>query len=154
MEQDSSDKKEFIIVCMIGGAESGQRFTMWPHHITLLPWFEAVDVHEVIKAVGSGIEKFGSVDTETTERAYLGLRKQPVILVENTDKLQTLHNKLLGTIQQNGWPIKGRWVGDLFKPHITQKMGKDYQGKVKIDEIYIVESQAQGYRQIVGRIEL
>lgn len=147
---------EFLAVYMVDAVEVGDRFTMWPLHLTLLPWFEAPSVKDVahqFEGATRGIQPF---EVTVGARGYLGrFRDVPVRLVHNTVQLQDLHEKLLLTALDRSWRLQGRYTGKYFKPHITQKAGRDAaEGTLLIDSVYIAERQPQGYREIVGKVEL
>ncbi len=145
---------EFLAVHMVDPAKVGDRFTMWPLHMTLLPWFEAPDVSSVLTAFRARLEHVAPLEVSVASRAYFGQRKLPVKLVHRTAALQQLHEILLQAVLENGWPLQGRYTGEHFKPHVTQKAGRDATGMLVVDAVYIAERQSQGYREIVGKIAL
>jgi 2'-5' RNA ligase len=146
--------KEFVIVNMLEPIGIGTRFAMWPLHMTLLPWFNAPDVETVKQQIELALSDFQPFEVEVGQREHFGQRKLPVMLIKNTPKLQALHETLLKVINVNGWDLPGRYTGEHFKPHVTHKAGRDASGTLKIDSVYIAEKQSQGYREIVGKIEL
>jgi 2'-5' RNA ligase len=127
---------------------------MWSLHMTLLPWFTAPDAESVLVELKRRLTRYEPVEVEVGDRVYFGQRKLPAKLINNTPKLQSLHDTLLRMITDNSWQLEGRYTGANFRPHVTRKKGQDAEGKFTIDAVYIVEKQAQGYREIVGRIEL
>lgn len=147
--------REFVIAYMVDTAEIGQRFTMWPLHMTLMPWFEAPGVRIVEQKLLEKLKDVPGFDVVVGERSSLGVHKRlPVMLITHTPELQRLHEKILETVKENNWQLKGRYTGELFKPHITQKAGRDASGTLHIERLYIVEAQPQNYRQAVGKVEL
>lgn len=144
--------REFVIVYMVDEVEVGARFAMWPLHITLLPWFDAPGVDLVINELSKIL--YGIAVT-TGDNTHFGSDKRlAVTLINNTSELQTLHEKLLEMVQKKDWNLQGRYTGKLFKPHVTQKAGRSTQGKLLIDALHIVEKQGQGYRRVIGKVDL
>lgn len=145
---------EFVAVHMIDPAKLGDRFTMWPLHMTLLPWFDAPDIAQLLTAFRDGLKHVAPFEVAVGSREYFGQRKLPVRLVAKTTALQGLHEALLSVVQAHDWNLQGRYTGDQFKPHVTQKAGRDASGTLLVDAVYIAERQPQGYREIVGKIDL
>lgn len=147
--------REFVIAYMVEPVDVGVRFTMWPLHMTLLPWFEAPDAETVQHELTKKLAATRAFDVSVGERTSFGVTKRlPVMLIKPDAKLQALHDKLLEMTAANSWPLQGRYTGTSFKPHVTQKTGKDAEGLLHIDELAIVEAQPQNYRQMVGKVGL
>lgn len=146
---------EYVIVCMVDPAQVGDRFTMWPLHITLLPWFDAPDVQTVKEVVEQKLQGFRPFTVSVGKRSSFGVDKRlPVMLIQPSHKLQDLHDTLLTAVQEQGWELHGRYTGSHFVPHVTQKAGRDASGDIQIETLHIAEKQSQGYRQIVGELQL
>lgn len=140
---------------MVDPVKVGQRFTLWPLHVTLLPWFEAPDGKAVEACVRVATNSTRPCSVSTTERGYYGLKGNlPVMKLEITSQLQTLHKTLLSAVEEQGWEVKGRYIGNNYTPHITQKAGRGFEGELNIDTIHIAEAQSQGYRQIIAEVKL
>jgi 2'-5' RNA ligase len=146
-------QREFLFVYLLEPLEAGVQFTTWPLHLTLLPWFEAPELEVVIDEIRESLQSSGPVVTQIGEKAYFGQRRLEVRLIENTPQLQKLHEDLLGVINKNNWPVKGRYTGQYFKPHITSKRGTEAQGTITIDRLYVFESLPQSYRKLQAVIE-
>lgn len=139
---------------MLDSVSVGERFTMWPLHMTILPWFSAPNIETVIAHTRDVVVNLKPFKVQVGQRAYFGQRKLPVKLIDNSHELQDLHERLLGMVNDNGWEIKGRYTGPNFRPHVTQKAGRDAGGELLINKIHIAEAQPQNYREIVGTIDL
>ncbi len=150
------NNRDFVLVHILEPVKIGLRFTSWPLHITLLPWFSASDYDELQKQLKKLLISHQKFSVETGERAYFGYQgKLPVTLIEPNDKLQQLHEELLKLVEANNWNLEGRYVGSQYRPHVTQQVGKDAEDSpVVIDKVTIVEKLAQGYRQVVGDVGL
>ena len=146
--------KEYILVFMLESAPIGARFTMWSLHMTLLPWFNAPDFELVFAKLKQKLERFEPFEIEAGGPSQMGHRNLPAKLINNSPKLQSLHDALLRMIDENDWDLQGRYTGQHFKPHVTRKKGMDANGKYLLDAVYIVEKQSQGYREIVGKVDL
>lgn len=122
--------------------------------MTLLPWFEAPGlepVEKVVQQIAAQQEPFAA---QVGERTYFGARKLPVMKIDNMPQLQALHEALLGAVEQQGWPMQGRYTGQQFSPHVTQKAGRDVRGELQIDALHIAEALPQGYRRLVSQVAL
>lgn len=150
-----SSSRDFVIVVMLEPQKVGFRFNLWPLHITLLPWFSAPDVTAVEEACSEVVDEFKPFTVRAGERAYFGAgRRLAVKLIEDSGQLKNLHKKLLSAVTEKGWEVPGRYTGDQFKPHVTQKRGRDAEGEIEIRKIYIVERLEQGYRKVVSQVEV
>ena len=150
----SKASKEFVITAMLEPIEVGTQFTMWPLHITLLPWFNAPNIEIVQKNLEAIVKSRKSFQVTVGDIAYFGQRKLPVKLIQNTSELQRLHNDLVLMTSKNKWELPGRYVGDYFKPHVTNKAGREAKGTVVIDALYVFEKLGQGYRKTVAKVGL
>lgn len=146
---------DYLAVCMLEPIEVGTQFTQWPLHMTIVPWFKAPDltaVEEKLKPIAAEHRPF---DVEVGERAYFGPRgKLPVMRIENIPELQSLHEDILRAVTESGWHMEGRYTGQHYTPHVTQKGGSDAQGKLHFENFYIAEALPQGYRKIIAKLEL
>jgi 2'-5' RNA ligase len=149
----SNNSGEFVVVCMRQAIAVGTRFTQWPLHLTLVPWFTAPDIETVQAALEPVLRLTSPFTVDVGDRAYFGQRKLPVKLLKPSPQLHALHGLLLSKLEEQGWPITGRYTGQHYKPHITQKAGLDAEGEFVIGAVYIAKALPQNYRQIVARLE-
>jgi 2'-5' RNA ligase len=153
VNESNNNPEEFVIVCLWEPIGIGTRFTQWPLHITLMPWFTAPDVTTVKAVLTPAVSLLSPFWVEVGEQDYFGQRKLPVKLIRHNAKLQALHGLLLSKLEEQAWPITGRYTGQHFRPHVTRKAGIDAEGRLLIDAIYIAQALPQNYRQIVARLE-
>lgn len=139
---------------MVEPAEVGMQFTRWPLHMTIVPWFTAENLNDVENAISPTVARHEPFALKVGERAYYGIKKLAVKLVVNTPKLQQLHDDIQDTIIKEKWPLNGRFTGVNFSPHVTQKDGRDADGIIIVDKLYIAEALPQGYRKLVSVMEL
>lgn len=146
--------RQLMFVYMLEPLESNKRFTQWPLHVTLLPWFETDDIETVKAELRQVAASTPAMNLKTTERAHFGARRLPVMLIEDSRDLRDLHEKLLDITVRYGWELEGRYTGDNYLPHVTQKGGRDAPEEFRLDSLYLVESLAMGYRQVLDRVNL
>jgi 2'-5' RNA ligase len=147
--------RDFLVVCMLAPIEVGTQFTQWPLHMTLVPWFKASDEKTVQEIVQNATSVHHPFSVTIGERAYFGpAGKLPVLKIVNTPDLQSLHESVLQAVKDAGLQIEGRYTGDNYSPHVTQQAGKDAEGVLQFDCVYIAEALPQGYRKIVAKLEL
>ena len=144
------------MVLMLDAHPVGFRFNMWPLHITLLPWFSAPNLSQVEEICADVASTMPSFTVEVGERAYFGgpKRKLAVMKIKEHHKLNQLHYLLRQQVLENEWELMGRYTGERYTPHVTQKRGVDAEGEIRVNEIYIVEGLEQGYRKIVSKVAL
>ncbi len=148
---------DLILVHMLESQEEGSYFDRkrWPLHITLLPWFEAPDLEMVRAKLTAKLKGIKSFEVTVGERSFHGDYKgRPVMEINNSPQLQHLHETLLSVIQENQWPLQGRYTSKLYSPHVTQKAGRDAAGTLHIAAVYIAEKLPMGYRQLVAKVGL
>lgn len=131
-----------------------ERFTTWPLHLTVVPWFEAPNVNAVSQALRPILARFQPFKVNSGPMAYFGSKKRTVTLIEPNTNLQRLHNELLSAVLAQGWQLKGRYTGEQFKPHITHKQGRAPASELIIDYLWLVEALPQMYRRRVGQLRL
>ena len=151
---ESKDSHEFVLVHMLEPVELGTQFTMWPLHMTLLPWFNAPSAEVVRKELVRALEAIKSLSLKIGEKEFFGQRKLPVRLVVNTSELQNLHSALLKMVDENGWNLQGRYTGGHFKPHVTNKSGKQAEDELRVYSVYVFEKMPHGYRKAVAKVDL
>ena len=145
---------EFVVVHLLDEHQVSDRFTSWPLHVTLLPPFQAETISDVKTALGDITEASQAVAVQVGEFAQFGAKRIAQKLIPNPELL-SLHHKLLQAARLQGWQMDGRYIGDYYTPHITRKLGRDYDGThFIIDKLAVVESLGQGYRQVVAELPL
>lgn len=145
---------EFVVAHILDDYQVGDRFSMWPLHVTVLPPFEAPDLGTVVSVFDPIAREVPPVQLQVGERARFGAKILVQKLIPNPE-LTSLHTKLLQAGEQAGWKIAGRYTGQHYTPHITEKAGRSYGGKPFIlDKLCIVEGIGQGYRVIRHELEL
>ncbi len=149
-----SSNHDFVIVATVEPQDVGLRFSEWPLHITLVPWFSAPGIETVKQICESAVTGIKQFSVTVGQREYFGQRKLPVKLIEPNPRIVELHMKLLQSINHQGWDVPGRYTGNQFRPHVTRHHGKDAEGSVLITDMYIVERLSQGYREIKAKIGL
>ncbi|MDQ3065213.1 MAG: 2'-5' RNA ligase family protein [bacterium] len=144
--------KEFVIAHILDDVETGDRFTLWPLHVTILPPFQADNKEQVVDAVEQTIKSSAPINVQLGEFAQFGAKRIVRKLIINPE-LQSLHDKLLQLANLQGWDVPQKYVGRYYTPHITRKAERDYIGEnFTMSELCIVEALPQGYRQIVKKL--
>lgn len=127
---------------------------MWPLHVTVLPPFEAPGLEAVSKVIKSIVLSEEPIQLQVGGQAKFG-GKLLVQKIIPSPELASLHTKLLQAGESAGWNIKGRYLGNHYTPHITQKAGRSFSGAgFLLDTLSIVEDIGQGYRVIRSGLRL
>ncbi|MDB5164751.1 MAG: hypothetical protein JWL89_377 [Candidatus Saccharibacteria bacterium] len=137
----------------------GDRFTEWPLHVTIVPWFRlALESEDLAKEL---------------EQALAGIKSFQVVLVGASQfghsKGKTAHLVQLPTsfiqieqIVRDGLKRHGAWLVDEttrlrrdYRPHVTNQKSEQTQmgATFMCDRLYIVE-QKGGYKEVVATVEL
>ncbi len=145
---------EFVVAHILDDHRAGDRFTMWPLHVTVLPPFEAPGLESVSEFIEPIVRSEEPIQLQVGERAKFG----PKLLVQKivpSPELASLHTKLLQAGESAGWNIMGRYTGNHYTPHITQKAGRSFEAAAfLLDRLSIVENIGQGYRVIHRDLKL
>lgn len=145
---------EFVVAHVLDDYRLGDRFSMWPLHVTILPPFEAANLEGVDLLVKSIASKKAPMQLQVNDKTSFSSRVKVQKLVPSRE-LQDLHLSLLEAVEARGWHINGRYIGAHYTPHITEKSGRSYDRvSFTLDSLAIVENIGQGYRVIRSAIKL
>jgi 2'-5' RNA ligase len=140
---------DFVIAVILDDFKIGDRFTMWPLHITILPPFSAPSLETVAQTIKPIVKYTEPIHIQIGEFAKFG-RDRTAQKIFPSSELQRLHEKILAAGEQAGWKIAGRYTGSYFTPHITTKAGRSYdKADFDITEIVIVGLLPQNYRELL-----
>lgn len=150
-------EKEFIIVSRIDKKTPLDRHI--PLHMTALPWFVSglAPEHVVreLKVVGQSLRP---VTTRATDEALFGPEQDiPVVRLERTPELLSLHLGLVALMRNVEGELDTRWVGaDNWNPHVThQPESRLHSGDiVQITDLDLITKRPDGMRELVARVEL
>ena len=141
------------ILVAILDEDAPRRFTRWPHHITVLPWFKANT--EALTSLESIAAKFLPVAAEIGNTAMFGARNDiPVRLVES-EALKDMHRAMLanhtGVLGLNN----SRYSHEAYVPHITLSGHNDPEpGRVIISSLSLVRGVGKKpHKRIVKQFE-
>lgn len=135
----------YIIVLKIEDMEVGGVYN-FELHCTLVLWFRTTaDRQEVEHACSSAASKAKPITLKATERAYFGEKRDlEVQLVERTNELGKLHNKLLDELEKlpDFLLLEPQYSRDNWRPHGTaQKHNALESGQSVItDSLYLIEA--------------
>lgn len=149
---------KYIVVFMLDKPVTGERFTKWPLHITLKPWFQCADSTEkVINQLGELAKNTKSFKVRTGERAMYGPEFDvPVRLVEKTSELAELHARICYLLTKNKCHSENEeYSRENYSPHITVRGDRNIEEAVDVtmDSFDIVENLDDGHmgRRVVKR---
>lgn len=145
---------EFVVAHITDEHQVGERFSMWPLHVTVVPPFEASSLEEVSETVELIGQMISPIQLQIGDAAKFGQGRLVQKLVPSPELTQ-LHKKLIDAGEKQGWNISGHYVGNYYTPHITQKKGRSFTGSEFIlNSLSVVENIGQGYRVIREEISL
>ncbi len=135
------------------------RFSEWPLHLTLAPWFniDNVDLPKFIDLLDNLFDQSGPLMIRLKDKQWFGHNREvPVMIVDDNERLIKLHESLLSGINQIGRIIATDHTGNNYRPHITLKDNHKLTSGRKFDlnKIYIVSGQNNCLRQIVQVINM
>lgn len=130
MAKDYDDKHRYMVAHFIGEVKTGDRFDPWPRHITLHPWFNAIEVSALHKFLLARdiIERYPIDRTEHKlgEVALFGPEGEVRVrkLVHSSAGLGFIHGVLVTCLNEFG--ADPTWMGGAFNPHESEVDGVDY----------------------------
>jgi 2'-5' RNA ligase len=134
--------KEYMFAYLLDAHHPGDTFTVWPLHITLLPWFKLdVPLDEFKTELQRILNTTKSVSVKVGSERQFGRRS--VNLIESSAGLLALHELLLDYAKNNGeFTVNKQLVGEQFNPHITKNFGKNLAtGKlVNVNRVYLISA--------------
>ncbi len=148
-----------LVCAFLENRETGETFTDWPLHITIVPWFRTEVTSDVLaeemQAAMRDIEPFEAVAGGEAGFGYKGQKLVNLILTPSSleDIEKAVREVLHG---HNAWMVdETTKIRRVFRPHVTKNTsGRVYEGDVfPINSIYIIEQ--KGVRkEITGKISL
>lgn len=111
---------------------SDEPFSVWPLHITLMPWFSAEDEAELTKSLQQDIAKLRVIEVKIGRKTWFGY-DLPVRLIEPKTELRRLHNALLIAVKRAGGELRAKtYTGVKYAPHITVRGQRTIEGGHKL----------------------
>lgn len=144
---DSTHK--YIVVYMLDKPALGERFTKWPLHLTLKPWFQcAGSTEEVINQLGELAKGTKPFMVRTGKTAMYGPEFDvPVRLVEKTPELAEFHARICYLLTKNKCRSENEeYSRENYSPHITIRGDRHISEgtEVLVSSIDIVENLSDG----------
>lgn len=108
-------------------------FSIWPLHITLVPWFSAENETELVSSLRSQIpRKIGMIQGKVGRKTWFGY-DLPVRLMEPKEDFQRLHSALILAVKRAGGELRAKtYTGVRFTPHITVRGQRTIEGGHKL----------------------
>lgn len=152
-------KNKFVLVHMLDFVRPGFTFerTAWPLHVTFLPWFTVDNQPELEQAITKTLKRVKPFSAKVNGEKMFGAKRDiPVNILVPGRKLQSLHERLLLTIESEGGELEGRrYVGDKFRPHVTHYMARRRKtGEVlNVDSIHLVKLIDPRHCEVIRRFK-
>lgn len=142
-----------LLAClMMESVQRQERFRAWPLHLTLVPWFEVrshnlLNLINSIEEVAKNLPRF-KLTADGTD--YFDSRVK-VTIVKPNESLIKLHQQLLNALNScDAKLISDKYVGEHFKPHITNRGEKGPpRREIQCRRLYLVGKCENGDRQVV-----
>jgi len=145
---------EFVVAHILDDHQIGDRFTIWPLHVTILPPFDAPSIESVTGVVEAVALAAEPINLHVGDRAKFSSKTLVQKLIPSPE-LMSLHTKVLQAGEAEGWQITGRYIGKHYTPHITERAGRSYiDATFILDSLSVVENIGQGYRVIRSEVVL
>ncbi len=147
-----------LLAClMLERVSPQQRFSIWPLHLTIVPWFEigGNSLSEFITRLDELVASFSSIRLVTGDTAYFGPHRVKVTLIVPSQELSNLHQKLLSIIRESGGQLlKDNHRSRDFRPHVTNRGARGPSRKeITCRQMQIVAKLADSNeRQIVQKL--
>jgi 2'-5' RNA ligase len=147
-----------LLAClMLERVSPQQRFSIWPLHLTIVPWFEigGNSLSEFITQLEALVASFSPIRLATGDTAYFGPNRVKVTLIVPSQELSILHKKLFSIICENGGRLlKDNHIPNDFQPHVTNRGARGPSRKeITCRQMQIVAKIADSNeRQIVQKL--
>jgi 2'-5' RNA ligase len=145
-----------LLCLFVEDKRSGDTFSEWPLHLTLVPWFRTdVRSEDLGRKLRERLGKLKPFDVIIEGEANFGARRRLVSLVAEPTLLHTVEHEARDLLHE-----VGAWMVDettkkrrQFRPHVTaQKSGRLHVGdSFSCGSIYIV-GQLGGRKEIMEKI--
>lgn len=130
-----------------------------PLHLTVLHWFLSdMSRSEIEAQFIQTTQRLQPAITHATKEDLFGPDHDiPVMRIERTPELLTLHLALETMTRQLGAVLTEKWVGTQnWNPHVTHQSEARLQtgDEVHITDLDLITKQADGMRKMLARVEL
>lgn len=124
--------QKYTIVQLLKDLPDGYEYSMkdWPLHVTLADIF-AIDGKwsDVLEDLGKNLYAEKAFSSRVTERDLFGEnRSVKVKLLENSDELQSFHEKIISILEKHGAKFNSpQHTRAGFRPHVTDQVEQGVQ---------------------------
>ncbi len=148
-----------LICVFIDPPELGSRFTNWPLHITIIPWFRVgVLTIELTEDIQKKLRTYPSFNAIIAGDAHFGhQRKKLVSLIQLPSPLVAIESKLRQMLRShNAWLVdETTKTAFAYRPHVTTQGSKHLSRNdiCSINTVLIVEQKGE-YKEIISGVTL
>lgn len=149
-----------LLACLIlDKIKLHDRFSSWPLHVTLVPWFflSAQNLHRFLVSMENTAKNYSPVVVTANRVSFFGAKSTiKVMELKPRPALIQLHNELLNVTCSNGGALLDtNHIGPNFKPHISFKQGRALAiNRSRIcDTLYLIIKCDNTQRQVVEQID-
>lgn len=145
------------LVCLFIGDKPKNKFTHWPLHLTLVPWFRLnLQSPELVNLLHRKLINLKPMTLTYMGRSLLG-NKRNVTMIEATPKLNQLEKIIRQTLKEaEAWLVdESTRKKRNFLPHVTDQKNISFPTNEPIicQRVFLVE-QFGRYKQVVGFFDL
>ena len=146
-----------LLAClMLEKVKLHQKFTKWPLHLTIVPWFTISPQYlsSFLSRLDQAAGRLSSISLEPDRIDYFGPEKTTrVVTVKGSRGLISLHQDMLSIIKSsNGVINDSRHVGPNYIPHVSVATNNTIDS-MACHEMFLVSFNEKNVRQIVEIIK-
>lgn len=109
-----------VLVAFIEHKEQSFKFSKWPNHITIVPYFKTRDIKKLINQVENICTNVPKIKYQIGKIDYFGAEKNlKVSRVKTSSALTALHNSLLQMAKYHDKVMDTKFCYPNYNPHIT-----------------------------------
>jgi hypothetical protein len=146
-----------LVCTFVNDKETGDMFTDWPLHITIVPWFRTeVELAVLVAELESKLSRIDGFDVVMGSQVIFG-RGKSVSLVEKPTPLTEVEEIVRSCLKNHNACIVDETTKrhHTFRPHVTEQRTErlkrgDY---FFCDRLYIIE-QKGGHKEVSAVVEL
>lgn len=152
------EKTNLIVICFLKNYPIGYRFTKWPNHITIVPYFNTGNATEFINNLKSSCESLGTIICNIGEIVEIGHNNGVPANLVKSEGINILFSIVSKEAFSHDKLLEEKLTNRKFLPHITHNdLPYPIEGdKFEIEEVYIVEKLSQNTKEkiVLEKIKL
>lgn len=147
---------EYVTCALIDEHNTGDTFTDWPLHITLVPWFLLNDITKFKNDLTDILQDDHQIQVAVDEERVWGPNTVNIIAYDRS--LHDIHERMISLAETAGRVLVNKqYTGENYTPHITHQksLSKQPGDLIIIKYVYVIErNSTTKQKKIIGKIPI